>query len=96
MKRSTLLTSPPPQALASQMSLIRVGSVDKTGKKTLQSKSGDVYMVGQNFLCGEPSFLPFVTQNTYIENGNGTTGGESLVLSPEMVEPARNSAIAPD
>lgn len=54
-----------PQALASESSLIRVGSVDKTGKMTLQSKKGDVYMVGQGFLCAEPSFLPapLMTQN---------------------------------
>lgn len=65
-----------PQTLASEIPLIRVGSVDQTGKMTLQTKKGDVYMVGQSFLCAAPSFLPapLMPQNKYIDNGNGTAG----------------------
>ena len=73
-----------PQALASSIPLIRVGSVDKTGRIMPQSKKGDVYMVGQDFVCAEPSFLPFPLQrqNKYIDNGYGTAGGKSPLVSP--------------
>lgn len=82
---ASLTSNNVPQALASKNPLIRVGSVDISGKITLQSKKGDVYMVGQDFVCGEPSFLPFPLQrqNKYITNGFGTAGGESPLSSTQ-------------
>ena len=80
-----------PQALASKIPLIRVGSVDISGKKTLQSKKGDVYMVGQDFVCAEPNFLPFPLQprNKYITNGLGTAGGKPSLSSTRMQQSLR-------
>lgn len=71
-----------PQALASSNPLIRVGSGDKTGNITPQSRKGDVYMVGQDFVYAEPSFLPAMlsTQNKYIDRGYVTSGGEYALI----------------
>ena len=67
-----------PQALAVQNPLIRVGSVDLYGKITPQSRKGDVYMVGQNYVCAQASFLmyPISQQNKFIDDGSGTAGGK--------------------
>ena len=71
-----------PQALAVQTPLIRVGSVDLYGKITPQSRKGDVYMVGQNYVCAQASFLmyPISQQNKFIDDGSGTAGGKSPLV----------------
>ena len=73
------------QGLALRIPLIRVGSVDKTGNITPQSRQGNVYMVGQNFVCAEASLVPLPSkmQNKYIDKGQGTAGGEfALIKAP--------------
>ena len=65
-----------PQALASVMPLLRVGSVDKNGRRSPYSKQGDVYMVGQDFLCADVKFIPIPPSDKYITVGFTTAGGE--------------------
>lgn len=74
-----------PQSLASSvMPLLRVGSVDKTGRRSPYSKKGDVYMVGQDFLCADTKFIPVPPLNKYMTVGFSTAGGECFCLSPDV------------
>ena len=74
-----------PQAVASQeIPLLRVGTVDNTGRissvlkngDVYYPKKGDVYMVGQNFVCAGDNMFPIPPVNKYLTNQNGTAGGE--------------------
>ena len=73
-----------PQALASVLPLLRVGSVDKTGRRSPQSKKGDVYMVGQDLLCADVKFIPIPPPNKYITVGFATAGGKGFQFSVLM------------
>lgn len=78
-----------PQTLDSALHLLRVGSVDKTGRRSPLSKRGDVYMVGQDFLCADVNTLPFLTANKYMTVGFGTAGGECFLFSVLMQQTLR-------
>lgn len=69
-----------PQAVASQeIPLLRVGSVGETGRISPKSKKGDVYMVGEDFLCAEAKLFPILPANNYLNVEFGTAGGKCFL-----------------